>query len=295
MQTKTTISPNIQIQIFDHPEFGKIRSVLIDGEPWLVGKDVAKAMGYSNTKKALIDHVDAEDKGVTKRDPCGNVQQMVIINESGLYSLILSSKLPVAKKFKRWVTSEVLPAIRKTGSYQMPNTTNPKIDLDSTLKVIQALQKTPAEQMPVVLDFLSNAGYPVSTYKEIYGQPPALLTLPTPKQVSQQDSVQLFVNQIIPQFKWDFYPFKILFALYKSWVDQEQICSNPLGRNKFIKTIASMADAKRIPNWYCPGRKHPVRPKRMMASEEPLMSAYNIDITHYLGKETYTGIHRIRK
>lgn len=91
MQTKTTISPNMQIQIFDHPEFGKIRSVLIDGEPWLVGKDVAKAMGYSNTKKALIDHVDAEDKGVTKRDPCGNVQQMVIINESGLYSLILSS------------------------------------------------------------------------------------------------------------------------------------------------------------------------------------------------------------
>ena len=106
-----------ELMIFNSPEFGQIRSVEIDGEPWLVGKDVAAALGYSNPRKALIDHVDEEDKGVTKCDTPGGTQEMTIINESGLYSLILSSKLPGAKKFKRWVTSEVLPSIRKTGGY----------------------------------------------------------------------------------------------------------------------------------------------------------------------------------
>ena len=106
-----------ELMIFNSPEFGQIRSVEIDGEPWLVGKDVAVALGYSNPRKALIDHVDEEDKGVTKCDTPGGTQEMTIINESGLYSLILSSKLPGAKKFKRWVTSEVLPSIRKTGGY----------------------------------------------------------------------------------------------------------------------------------------------------------------------------------
>ena len=84
------------------------------------GKDVATALGYANTRKALLDHVDDEDKGVTKRDTLGGVQQMILINESGLYSLILSSKLPQAKAFKRWVTSEVLPSIRRTGRYELP-------------------------------------------------------------------------------------------------------------------------------------------------------------------------------
>ena len=87
------------------------------GEPFFVGSDIAKALGYKNSRKALLDHVDVEDKGVTKRDTLGGIQQLVIINESGLYSLVLSSKLPQAKDFKRWVTSEVLPQIRQTGGY----------------------------------------------------------------------------------------------------------------------------------------------------------------------------------
>ncbi len=87
------------------------------GEPFFVGSDIAKALGYKNSRKALIDHVDDEDKGVTKRDTLGGTQEMVIINESGLYSLVLSSKLPEAKEFKRWVTAEVLPQIRQTGGY----------------------------------------------------------------------------------------------------------------------------------------------------------------------------------
>ena len=108
------------LQIFENPEFGKVRSVNVNGEPWLVGKDVAEALGYSNSRKALIDHVDDDDKGVTKCDTLGGVQNMTIINESGVYALVFSSKLPKAKEFKRWVTSEVLPAIRKTGSYSQP-------------------------------------------------------------------------------------------------------------------------------------------------------------------------------
>ena len=117
MITPITPSSASQCEIFDHPEFGNLRCIEIDGEPWFVGKDVATALGYSNTRKAVLVHVDAEDKGVTKWDTPGGIQEMTIINESGLYSLILSSKLESAKRFKRWVTSEVLPALRKTGSY----------------------------------------------------------------------------------------------------------------------------------------------------------------------------------
>lgn len=109
-----------EMQIFENQEFGTVRTVELDGEPWLVGKDVAQALGYSNPRKALADHVNEEDKGVTKCDTLGGVQEMTIINESGLYSLVLSSKLPGAKKFRRWVTAEVLPAIRRTGGYRMP-------------------------------------------------------------------------------------------------------------------------------------------------------------------------------
>ena len=108
------------LTIFESPEFGAIRTVELDGEPWLVGKDVAEALGYTNPRKALADHVDDEDKGVTKCYTPGGDQDMTIINESGLYSLVLSSKLPTARKFRRWVTSEVLPSIRRTGGYNLP-------------------------------------------------------------------------------------------------------------------------------------------------------------------------------
>ena len=108
-----------EIQVFNHKMFGAIRTTTNEqGEPLFVGKDVAKALGYSNTRDALRKHVDDEDKdAVAIRDSIGRGQQTIFINESGLYSLILSSKLPQAKAFKRWVTSEVLPQIRKTGGY----------------------------------------------------------------------------------------------------------------------------------------------------------------------------------
>lgn len=117
-----TMKMNNALQLFNF-ENNQIRVLKINNEPWFVGKDVATILGYSNTRKALIDHVDDEDKkdGVTIRDSMGRSQLAVVINESGMYSLILSSKLPNAKKFKRWVTSEVLPAIREDGAYITDN------------------------------------------------------------------------------------------------------------------------------------------------------------------------------
>ena len=108
-----------------------VRIITINGEPWFVGKDVADILGYSNSRKALSDHVDDEDKGVTKSDTLGGNQNITIINESGLYSLILKSKKPEAKQFKRWVTSDVLPTIRKHGAYnaKVPTTQRELVQL----------------------------------------------------------------------------------------------------------------------------------------------------------------------
>ena len=110
-----------QLQIFENPEFGAVRTVEIDGEPWLVGKDVAQVLGYSNPSKAIMVHVDDEDKRFemirVSDSQNGNLVKTAIINESGLYSLVLSSKLPTARKFKHWVTSEVLPSLRRHGLY----------------------------------------------------------------------------------------------------------------------------------------------------------------------------------
>lgn len=105
------------IEVFENKEFGKVRTVVINGEPWFVGKDVTSILGYTNASKALTDHVDSEDK--LNNESLSSLGQRGgwLINESGLYALIISSKLPTAKKFKRWVTSEVLPSIRKYGSY----------------------------------------------------------------------------------------------------------------------------------------------------------------------------------
>ena len=105
------------LMVFKNEEFGEIRSLEINNEPYFVGNEIATILGYKNTRDALMRHVDEEDKDVVKYDTLGGKQEMIVINESGLYSLIMSSKLSSAKKFKRWVTSEVLPSIRKHGGY----------------------------------------------------------------------------------------------------------------------------------------------------------------------------------
>lgn len=137
------------IEIFKNAEFGEVRTLTIDDKPYFVGKDVAEILGYSNSRKAIADHVDEEDKNtVTIRDGKGNPNQTVI-NESGLYSLILSSKLPTAKKFKHWITAEVIPSIRKHGAYMTEQTieqalTNPDflIQLATQLKTEKEKNKS---------------------------------------------------------------------------------------------------------------------------------------------------------
>lgn len=118
-----------ELHIFNSEEFGDIRTVTIDNEPWFVGKDVATALGYKNTADAIGKHIDTDDKLTSQIAIAGQRRDVVVINESGLYALIFGSKLDSAKRFKHWVTSEVLPAIRKTGSYQKPMTTAEQIQL----------------------------------------------------------------------------------------------------------------------------------------------------------------------
>lgn len=109
-----------ELKVFNSEEFGDVRTVTINGDPWFVGKDVAAALGFTNPRDAISTHVFDEDKGVESIDTLGGKQKMTVINESGLYALVFGSRLKSAQRFKHWVTSEVLPAIRKTGSYQAP-------------------------------------------------------------------------------------------------------------------------------------------------------------------------------
>ena len=149
------------IQVINNPDFGTVRTVLINGEPWFVGKDVAAALGYKNTKDALIKHIESEDKRRSRIATHSSEQDMTIINESGLYSLIFGSKLNSARRFKHWVTSEVLPAIRKTGAYgqQRPPMTLPEqiqliaqghVELKAEIDSVKADLEQFKQDMPIL-------------------------------------------------------------------------------------------------------------------------------------------------
>ena len=144
-----------KLQVFANEDFGEIRTVTIDGEPWLVGRDVALALGYAKPENAISVHVDDEDKTTTLIQGTGSnyKSNAVLINESGVYSLIMGSKLPNAKKFKHWVTSEVLPALRKTGSYTMPKASS-AVSREDYLKAAEILATCKEEQLPMVVDLI---------------------------------------------------------------------------------------------------------------------------------------------
>ena len=118
-----------EIQLFNNPEFGEIRSIQIDNDPWFVGRDIAAILGYSNTQKAIRDHVDDDDKLTERIVLSGQGRDTILVNESGVYSLIFGSKLDKAKAFKHWVTSEVLPQIRQTGGYAAPQQGDKMLDV----------------------------------------------------------------------------------------------------------------------------------------------------------------------
>lgn len=147
-----------ELQVFKNQEFGSVRTLVINSEPWFVGKDVAEALGYKNTKDALAKHVDSEDKEILKSQntTLENIPNrgVTVVNESGLYSLVLSSKLPSAKKFKRWVTSEVLPALRKTGQYQVKELSGQELMAKALIEaqsVLAAKDKQIQEMKPKVV------------------------------------------------------------------------------------------------------------------------------------------------
>lgn len=147
-----------ELQKFTAEEFGTIRGMTVDGEPWLVGKDVAEALGYSNPRDAISKHVDAEDKNtVAIRDGTSGNPNAAIINESGLYSLIFGSKLPNAQKFKRWVTSDVLPTIRKTGGY-LGNTENMS-DFELVSRALLIVQKQLEQRDETIRKIAPDAEY----------------------------------------------------------------------------------------------------------------------------------------
>lgn len=187
-----------ELKLFENQEFGRIRVVVIDGEPWFVGKDVAEALGYSNPRKALDDHVDPEDKmqgdGVTIRDSIGREQHPTIINRSGVYSLILSSKLPTAKKFKRWVTSEVLPSIERHGLYATEQLLN---DPDLAIQAFTALKEEREKRLALEAEAKANAPL-VLFAKGVEGSSNSILVRDMAK-ILNQNGIQIGGNRL---FEW---------------------------------------------------------------------------------------------
>lgn len=180
------------LQIFNNPEFGEVRTTVIDGEPWFVGKDVAAALGYERESKAVVDHVDEDDRTMID----GKTQSRFgielgqrggwLINESGLFSLVLGSKLPSAKQFKRWVTSEVLPTIRKTGSYSIPKVTpNPHYRTRMIGTAVRDVGKT-AEALEKV--FGCRHGMALATASSMVGEAYGIDMTPVQRLIPEEDN-----------------------------------------------------------------------------------------------------------
>ncbi len=156
------------LQIFKNPQFGSLRGMEIEGESWLVGKDVAERLGYSNPRDALARHVDDEDKNtVVFHDGTSGNPNVTIINESGLYALIFSSKLPAARAFKRWVTHDVLPAIRRTGRYAPSDASEMSVS-----EAVRTLRDCAPEIRPQILALLERAGYDLPALEKAPNCPP---------------------------------------------------------------------------------------------------------------------------
>lgn len=202
-----------KIQIFSNTEFGKMRTVMIDGEPWFVGRDVANILKYKDTSDALKRHVDPEDKLSRCFTDSGQSREMYIINESGLYSLILSSKLPSAKRFKRWITSEVLPTLRKNGTYTLaaaeenveepkpkPKATRP-LTSDDYIKAADIISRCRNTRLAIAMDLLEKAGLdlpkiPVPT--AAMDEPSAFDTERTRAQMEREMQIMEFVQRKVP-------------------------------------------------------------------------------------------------
>nr|DAE98821.1 MAG TPA: repressor domain protein [Caudoviricetes sp.] len=242
---------NKELQIFQNPEFGEVRTVSIDGEPWFVGRDIALALGYSNTKDALAKHVDDDDKKMGSqnatpsiKDSLGRDQYPVFINESGLYSLVLSSKLPTAKKFKRWVTSEVLPTIRKTGSYSVKQAEQ---DKTREMRAEAMLRNSISKQAKMMMEIAKMSH--IEAYREaMMAKAGNILAgeniLPMPKSGRERRPLGWFCKQIGKPETWSTQLGKILKI--------KGIAKLPGENGEFVEDHARSNSRKQVQNfeWY---------------------------------------------
>lgn len=202
------------IQIFNNSEFGQIRSIEMDGDVWFVGKDVAESLGYANPQKAIRTHVDEEDRTVTDSVTV-NGTMAVLINESGLYSLVMSSKLPGAKRFKKWVTSEVLPTIRKTGAYAAPQQ-----QIMSPAQLIAAQAQLMVEMEQKLAQIQSQTAAMESRYTEMQQKvDTAVRVFAKPREDSWSQDMERLIREAVAEKKGNLMTTKA--ALYR---ELEQKC-----------------------------------------------------------------------
>lgn len=238
-----------KLQIFNNPEFGEVRTTVIDGEPWFVGKDVAMALGYSNPSNAVVTHVDDEDKTTYSFQVSGSnyKSKAALINESGLYSLVLSSKLPTAKKFKRWVTSEVLPTIRKTGSYSMKQKAQAEQDKTREMRAEAMLRNSISKQAKMMMEIAKMSH--IKAYQDVMMAKAGNILageniLPMPKSGRERRPLGWFCKQIGKAETWGTQLGKLL--------KRNGITQRPGENGEFVEDCARNNPHKHVQNfeWY---------------------------------------------
>lgn len=229
------------LQIFDSPDFGQIRTIQQNGEPWFVGKDVAKILGYERADNAIRNHVDDEDKLMHQISASGQNREMYIINESGLYSLILSSKMPKAKEFKRWVTSEVIPAIRKTGKYEAmaqavpindePATDFTQLEFDQRIRIAAIIASCRRERLPLVAKVLS---------LDLEGMMPLM-----PAHITEaEQAAYQYISSVYDSLERDT-PIQYFYSSYTKWCMEQNLL--PLTKHGVTKVLKNTFRCRPLP------------------------------------------------
>lgn len=232
------------LQIFDSPDFGQIRTIQQNGEPWFVGKDVAKILGYERADNAIRNHVDDEDKLMHQISASGQNREMYIINESGLYSLILSSKMPKAKEFKRWVTSEVIPAIRKTGKYEAmaqavpindePATDFTQLEFDQRIRIAAIIASCRRERLPLVAKVLS---------LDLEGMMPLM-----PAHITEaEQAAYQYISSVYDSLERDT-PIQYFYTAYTKWCMEQSLL--PLTKHGVTKVLKKYFSVQTVATSY---------------------------------------------
>lgn len=195
---------NNELKIFENPEFGQVRTVMQEGDPWFVGADVCNALGFTNPRKAIHDHVDAEDKGVTKCYTPGGKQTLSIINESGVYALVFGSKLESAKRFKHWITSEVLPSVRKHGAYMTDEVLKRTLMEPDTIIQI-AMQLKQEKEARLRLEAEARENEPKVFFAEGVSRSSTCLTVGEMSKILRQNGVNVGQNRLFDWLRRDGY------------------------------------------------------------------------------------------